>query len=429
MKISKYTLLIGIFFILFQNLPAQYMSSSNLSGIGVPFFQAGIFRTFNEEGSDSLRLVRVYFQIINDDLTFVKQDSLYIADVEFDIFVTNQLGDFTYTRTIKKEIKTTVFEETNSRNISNTYFTDIQLKPDSYDVIITALDKTNNKQVNRKVRFDLEDIQKNKFLISDILFFQDYEMDSTHRIISFNPNLSNNFGGRGKYFYFYFTSLVSDPSDTLEIEYIIRNMAGIVTQFNQYKIVNNKNSNEHFIRINRQQFDQSRYELEVVGKYRNQVMKSRKPFSFFWTENPESPQDLTSAIEQMRYIEEADSVGWALKQPYTEKLAYFRRFWKRMDPNPETEKNELMDEFYLRVNMANQSFSTINQEGWQTDRGRIYIKFGEPDDIERHPFEVNSDPYEIWRYYNYRKIFLFIDRSGFGDYYLHPDYLDEEYKI
>ena len=427
MKLFKIPFFIISLLILISNIPAQYLSSSNLSGIGIPFFHAGIFRTFNESGIDSVRLVRIYFQIINDDLTFLKQDSFFVAEVEFDIFVNNEPGDFTFSRTIKKEIKLTEFDQTNSRKLVNSYSTEIELKPGKYDMIVTALDKTNNKQVNRKVKFELEDLKRNRFLISDILFFQEYEIDSTYRIISFNPNLTNNFGGQGKYFYFYFTSVVTDPSDTLEVEYIIRNLGGIVTQFNQYKIANNQNTNEHFIRINRQQFDQSRYELEVIGKYRNQVMKTQKTFSFFWTNNPDSPGDLTNALEQMRYIPEADSAGWAIKQPYTERLAYFQRFWKRMDPNPETEKNELMDEFFLRVNVTNQNFSTISQPGWQTDRGRIFIKFGDPDDIERHPFEINSDPYVIWRYYNYRKIFLFLDRSGFGDYYLHPDYLDEEY--
>jgi GWxTD domain-containing protein len=427
MKISKIPFFIISFLILISTLPAQYQSSSNLSGIGVPFFHAGVFRTFNEYGVDSLRLVRIYFQIINDDLTFIKRDSLFLAEVEFDIFINNELGDFTFTRTLKKQIQIAEYEKTNARNLVNTFSTEIELKPDQYDMIITALDKTNNKQVNRKVKFVLEDLRMNSFLISDILYFQEYEIDSTYRIISFNPNLTNNFGGQGKYFYFYFTSVVADPLDTLKVEYIIRNLAGKVTQFNQYKIANNQYTNEHFIRINRQQFDQSRYELEVIGKYRNQIMKSKKMFSFFWTDNPDSPQDLTNALDQMQYLPQADSAKWAIKQPYEEKLAYFQRFWDRMDPNPETEKNELMDEFFLRVNVANQNFSTISQDGWKSDRGRILIKFGDPDEIERHPFEINSDPYVIWRYYSYRKVFLFLDRSGFGDYYLHPDYFDEEY--
>jgi len=64
--------------------------------------------------------------------------------------------------------------------------------------------------VNRKVKFELQDLKTNRFLISDILFFQEYEIDSTYRIVSFNPNLTNNFGGQGKYFYFYFTSVEFD---------------------------------------------------------------------------------------------------------------------------------------------------------------------------------------------------------------------------
>ena len=406
---------------------AQYLSSSKMSGVGVPFFQAGVFRTFKESVEDSLRLVRIYFQIINDDLTFLKQTDFYQAEVEFDIYINNQTKEFVFNRTVSKKIQTVSYEETNSRQLTNTFHTDILLKPDVYDLIITALDKNNNKQVNRKINFVLDDLRERKFLTSDILFFQDFEMDSTNKIVSFEPNLSNNFSGRSKYFYFYFASIVSDPRDTLRVEYIIRNPGGSIVQFNQYAIANSNNVNENYIRINRQLFDQSRYELEVISSYRDQTIKTKKVFSFYWTENPDSPKDLTAALDQMRYIIEADSVGWALKQNYDDKLGYFKRFWKRVDPNPETEKNELMDEYYLRVNTANQTFATLSQDGWQTDRGRIFIKFGEPDDIERHPFEIDSQPYEIWRYYSNRKVFLFVDRTSFGDYYLHPNYLDEEY--
>ncbi|MBN2366438.1 MAG: GWxTD domain-containing protein, partial [Calditrichaeota bacterium] len=316
---------------------------------------------------------------------------------------------------------------TNSRQISHTYTTDVKLEPGEYDLIITSLDKNNNKQVNRKINFMLEDLKTKKFLISDILFFQEYEMDSLGRIISFEPNLRNNFSGTDNYFYFYFASATENPQDSLRIEYIIRNPGGVITQYNQYWVVNDQEINEHYIRINRQQFDQSRYSLEVIGHYHNQIIKNNKVFSFYWTISPDSPADLENALEQMRYIIQADSVSWALDQSYEERLAYFQRFWKRMDPNPETEKNELLDEYYQRVNFTNQNFSTLSLDGWETDRGRIFIKFGEPDDIERHPFEIDSQPYEIWRYYDLRKVFLFIDRTGFGDYYLHPNYFEQEY--
>lgn len=425
MKIYHF-LIISLLFLIIP-ASAQYMSSSKLSGVGLPFFQAGLFRTFDTESVDSLGQVRLYFQIINDDLTFVVEDGIYSAEVEFDIYLNSKENDYVFNRTINKEIKTESFEETNSRKLSNNYETTIPVKPGNYELVLTALDKNNNKQVNRKINFEVSDIEEKDFLLSDIIFFEKYEMDSTLRIKSFEPNLTNNFSSRDQYFYFYFATLQKDPMDTLLIEYTIRNPEGILSQYNQYSISNKSQFNEHFIRINRHQFNQNRYELEVTGIYKNKAIKARKRFTFFWTETPESPQDLDQALIQLRYIPEADSISWALKQNYEDKLAYFKRFWARMDLNPETEKNELMEEYYLRVNMANQNFSTLNQDGWQTDQGRIFIKFGEPDDIERHPFEIDSMPYEIWRYYSLRKTFVFLDRSGFGDYYLHPNYLDEEY--
>jgi hypothetical protein len=62
----------------------------------------------------------------------------------------------------------------------------------------------------------------------------------------------------------------------------------------------------------------------------------------------------------------------------------------------------------------------MGREGWLTDRGRIYLVYAEPDEIERFPNSSGSKPYEIWHYNQIESgvIFVFIDRSGFGDYSL-----------
>ncbi len=425
MKTCKW-LFIVILSIIIQNGSAQYMSSHRLSGVGLPFFRTSIFRTFSEDGKQ--RMVRIYVQMVNDDITFIKADDHFTSEIQIEIYIKSTQDDFVFNRTLTKRVECRKFSETNSRQIKNTFTTDIPLEPSEYEAIITVLDKNSNKQVNRKIHFKIEDFDTYHFLVSDVMFFKKYERDSTGRIVDFEPSLNSNFATSGKYIYFYFASVVADSMDTLKIYYTIRDASGGLHQHNNYFIVNDHPYQEHYIRINRQQFDQSRYLLEVIGQYGDHSIQIKQPFSFYWTVLPESPRDLEKALEQMRYLPEADSVDWALKQPYEEKLAYFKRFWKRMDPNPETEKNELMDEYYRRVNYANENFSTPTIEGWETDRGRIFIKFGEPDDIERHPFEIDTYPYEIWRYYNLRKVFVFVDRTGFGDYYLHPAYLDEEYR-
>lgn len=62
-------------------------------------------------------------------------------------------------------------------------------------------------------------------------------------------------------------------------------------------------------------------------------------------------------------------------------------------------------------------YATIFREGWQTDRGRVYIMFGRPDEVERAPIQVDILPYETWSYYGQgTDSFVFVDRDGSGNY-------------
>jgi hypothetical protein len=62
----------------------------------------------------------------------------------------------------------------------------------------------------------------------------------------------------------------------------------------------------------------------------------------------------------------------------------------------------------------------MGRDGWQTDRGRVYLLYAEPDDVQRFPSSDNGKPYEIWNYNQIESgvVFVFIDRNGFGDYQL-----------
>jgi hypothetical protein len=59
-------------------------------------------------------------------------------------------------------------------------------------------------------------------------------------------------------------------------------------------------------------------------------------------------------------------------------------------------------------------------DGWRSDRGRVYILYAEPDEIERFPSSENAKPYEIWYYHQIEGSvqFIFVDRTGFGNYRL-----------
>jgi GWxTD domain-containing protein len=96
------------------------------------------------------------------------------------------------------------------------------------------------------------------------------------------------------------------------------------------------------------------------------------------------------------------------------KRLFLYRFWAER----EKENPGLRLEYYRRVAYANEYFAFANREGWQSDRGRVYIKYGEPDYILREPSTREYRPYQIWFYDDIEGgvRFLFIDETGFGDY-------------
>jgi GWxTD domain-containing protein len=77
-------------------------------------------------------------------------------------------------------------------------------------------------------------------------------------------------------------------------------------------------------------------------------------------------------------------------------------------------------DYLRRVSTANQRYRAFNREGWQTDRGRAYIMYGEPDQVDRYPMQESSKPYEIWHFYQIENgvEFVFVDRTGFNEYIL-----------
>jgi GWxTD domain-containing protein len=96
-------------------------------------------------------------------------------------------------------------------------------------------------------------------------------------------------------------------------------------------------------------------------------------------------------------------------------------FWAKRDPDPATEENEFREEFFRRIDYANQRFNE-GTLGWKTDRGRVYIYFGQPDRIERRPMlnNPNIKALQIWIYYRYNFGIEFIDKRGDGSYTFDP---------
>ena len=121
-----------------------------------------------------------------------------------------------------------------------------------------------------------------------------------------------------------------------------------------------------------------------------------------------------------------------------ERQTFIENFWLRRDPTPDTEENEYREEHYRRIAYANDRFAS-GIPGWKTDRGRIYIEYGPPDEIDSHPSggtyvrpyeegggSTSTYPFEQWRYryiegIGTNIILEFVDTTMSGEYRLTMD--------
>lgn len=133
-------------------------------------------------------------------------------------------------------------------------------------------------------------------------------------------------------------------------------------------------------------------------------------------------------------ISSAELAAWKKLQTNEEREKFIEDFWYRRDPDPDTNENEYRESYYERMAYVNEHFSS-GIPGYKTDRGRIYLKYGKPDDIDSHPAggryereasegggSTSTYPFERWFYRNIPgrsgATIEFVDPSSTGEYRL-----------
>lgn len=171
------------------------------------------------------------------------------------------------------------------------------------------------------------------------------------------------------------------------------------------------------VKIPNSNFPNSFYRI-IIEKEGEQAPVSEGKFRSLWMDMPASLLNLDVAIDMLHYITDKETIKKLSSGSQSEREKKFRAFWKQRDPTPKTEYNELMAEYYRRIDYAYEHFTTETRIGYESDQGKIYIKFGPPQDIDRK-FPSNGPTTEIWTYPD-RK-FIFRATSGFGDFKLVSD--------
>ncbi len=157
----------------------------------------------------------------------------------------------------------------------------------------------------------------------------------------------------------------------------------------------------------------------------------------------EPDKAFTDWIRDVEPILTADELNaWKKLRTNAEREQFIADVWHRRDPDPDTEENEYREAYYERLAYVNEHFSS-GTPGYKTDRGRIYLKYGKPDDVESHPAggpyerasyegggSTSTYPFERWFYRNIPgragAEIEFVDPTGTGEYRLARNPFEKE---
>jgi len=378
-------------------------------------------------GKKNLTRVDVFIQVPYSEIQFVKSGQSFIAQYSLTISVFDQNRERLISEKIWNEkIIAENFDQTLSKENFNLSLKSVELKPGNY-VIRTAMeDKDSRKEFSVDNNFTVRDFSSG-INISDIMLIAKQEVvDGSNKI---RPNVSKDILVQHDGIQLFY-EMYSDSSVDVLMDYSIMDKDKN-TVHKENEIINLKSgTNQFFKTIKDSALSLGSHNLVVsIFDLKSTLISSAsKNFLSRWSGVPGNVQDLEKAIEQMTYIasdEELDFIEEA--ETRDDKIKRFLDFWKIKDPNPQDEQNEVFNEYFRRVAYANEQFSHYN-EGWQTDRGMVYILLGPPNNIDRHPFDYDSKPYEVWQYYDINRQFVFLDDTGFGDYRLVTPLYGDDYR-
>ncbi len=363
----------------------------------------------------------VTFRISNDKLVFLKNDDGYSGSFEFNIEVLR--GDTVIVRkSVTKNIHLSDYEATKAKNNYVQGIITFRLKSGKYKLIPEIrLDNTNIDVRLKPIVKEIKPDSLNNVLEPLIVF-----SDGKNFILA---NFENNFPFTNKDIGLLFP--VKKINDTVNVkivqdENIIVDTNLVKKDYNGFSFVQSGNNivlhkdstvpkfNYFFLNGFSGKLNEGTVEIKVRA---NEKTKVKFLKDVIWYTKPLILYNPEKAIKLLRIIGEDKEVSAIFKHPsklYYKKLV---EYWNRKFPQS-GKFNEAMNEFYTRADYALMNFNTLGKaNGLRTDRAKIYIKYGKPTMIERKYSEQN-EILEIWRYDHINREFIFIDRTGSGNFKL-----------
>ncbi len=371
---------------------------------------------------DSIK-VTTFLEIPFNSLQFIKRNNGFYASYDASIAFQDKDGKQIFRNMWSDSILTDDYMHTQSRFRNRKHYTSVNLAKGKYVILSDLYDKDTRKKGSKKKKINYSKHENSPSLMEPIVI-ANLEGDWDFGSDKF-PITGRKITNIDKGLTVLLTGFVDDSP------YSIQTILKGNNNQKELSIINNNTSDgffNHEIIIDKEYLNSLSLKIEVKLNQSKKEKKVGKTITIYKPGLSGFVNNIENSFQQMKYILTNAERNNAKGKNGKDLEDVFLEYWKKRDPTPKTSLNELMEEYYIRVNYVNDYFNMSWKEGWETDFGMIYILFGPPDEIQRSNVSSSSSSvYQIWYYNRINKQFIFKDQNGFGDYKLDRPFLGSNF--
>lgn len=379
-------------------------------------------------GSQGHTQLEIYYSVPSNELTFTDISDNIIASISISLLVTNSDNEIVLNKSKSKNLRIHSIEDAKDEKNGLIDQMVIDLLPGVYNLEMKITD--NNSNSESKITSLLEVPSFDTSLnVSTIQFASLISPDKSNKsfikgnkLVIPNPSRKFSYNKSILYTYYEIYNLVipdADSQSAFESSLLVYNQFGdslIYTKkqtfaFSGTSCIQTKN-------LDIRDLQPGNYWLSVsitdIATGKNVIEKNKFTIHNSLTDEdslPMTEEDVEKYRDQIKYFASMNELDLFDRLNSEGKRNFLINFWRSRDAFPETPENEFMQDSFSRIDYSNKNF----KNGLNSDMGRVFIIYGQPDEIEKRPMNMNIKPYVIWDYFatgTGKQRFVFVDKSG-----------------
>lgn len=379
-------------------------------------------------GSQGHTQLEIYYSVPSNELSFTNISDNIIASTSISLIVTNSDDEIVLNNSKNKKLRVSSVEEAEDQKNGLIDQMVIDLLPGVYNIEMKVTDKNSNSEStvisllevpSFDTSLDVSTIQFASLISSDI---KNKSFIKGNKLVIPNPSRKYNYNESLLHIYYELYNLVipdTDSQSVFESSLLIFNQFGdslIYTPEQTFAISGTSCIQTKNLDIRDLQPGNYWISVSVTDVTSGKSVIEKNKFTIIdpiviEESLPMTEEDIEKYRGQIMYFASKNELDLYDRLNNEGKRNFLINFWRSRDTFPETPENEFMQDAFTRINYANKNF----KNGLYSDMGRILIFYGQADEIENRPMNMNIKPYAIWDYFSTgtgKQRFVFVDRSG-----------------